>query len=180
QYVWLDRFTVRNLELHHSPHQNGVSLLEVIDHTRSPMGGRLLKRWLALPLKQLDRIQDRHQVVAHLTRHGEELTKAQHWIKQMGDLERLISKLATGKINPKEVILLKNSLEALQPIKQWAESSSDSSLKELGQGLEDCQQLRSKIKEVLNEGAPVNLAKGSTIAQGYSQELDELRELAFS
>ncbi len=180
QYVWLDRFTVRNLELHHSPHQNGVTLLEVIDHTRSPMGGRLLKRWLALPLKQLERIQDRHQLVDHLTRHGDELERAQHWIKQMGDLERLISKLATGKINPKEVILLKNSLEALGPIKQWAESSPDSSLRELGQGLEDCPELRSKIKEVLNEAAPVHVAKGDTIAQGYSQELDELRELAFS
>lgn len=180
QHVWLDRFTVRNLELHHSPHQNGVSLLEVIDYTRSPMGGRLLKRWLALPLKQLERIQDRHQVVAHLTQKGEELAKAQHWIKQMGDLERLISKLATGKINPKEVVVLKNSLEALQPIKQWAESSPDRALRELGQGLEECLELRSKIKEVLNEGAPVNLAKGDTIAQGYSQELDELRELAFS
>ena len=180
EYVWMDRFTIRNLELYHSPHQNAVTLLDIIDKTLSPMGGRLLKRWLALPLKNLEKIQQRHQVVAHLKEHGGQLEKMQHWIKQMGDLERLISKLATGKINPKEVIQLKNSLEAIVPIKLAAQDSSNPSLQNIGERLDACESLRSKIKEVLNEEAPVNIAKGNTIAQGYSEELDELRNLAFS
>jgi DNA mismatch repair protein MutS len=180
EYVWMDRFTIRNLELYHSPHQNAVTLLHIIDRTLSPMGGRLLKRWLALPLKNLDRIRERHEVVAHLKDREESLEKIQHWIKPMGDLERLISKLATGKINPKEVVQLKNSLEALVPIKQLAQESPNASLKSIGKRLDACEALRSKIKEVLNEEAPVNLAKGHTIAQGYSDELDELRSLAFS
>ncbi len=180
EYVWMDRFTIRNLELYHSPHQNAVTLLDIIDKTISPMGGRLLKRWLALPLKNVEKIQQRHQVVSYLKDEDGQLNKIQGHIKQMGDLERLISKLATGKINPKEVIQLKNSLEAVVPIKQLAQNSTNSSLQHIGKRLNDCEALRSKIKEVLNEEAPVNIAKGSTIAQGYSEELDELRGLAFS
>jgi len=180
EYVWMDRFTIRNLELYHSSHQNAVTLLDIIDKTISPMGGRLLKRWLALPLKNVEKIQQRHQVVSHLKNEGEQLNKIQGYIKQMGDLERLISKLATGKINPKEVVQLKNSLEAVVPIKQLAQNSTNDSLKNIGERLNDCDALRSKIKEVLNEEAPVNIAKGNTIAEGYSEELDELRGLAFS
>ncbi|WP_041801921.1 DNA mismatch repair protein MutS [Flagellimonas ruestringensis] len=180
EYVWMDRFTIRNLELYNSSHQNAVTLLDIIDKTISPMGGRLLKRWLALPLKNVEKIQQRHQVVSYLKDEDEALGKIQGYIKQMGDLERLISKLATGKINPKEVVQLKNSLEAVVPIKQLAQNSTNNSLKNIGERLNDCEALRSKIKEVLNEEAPVNIAKGSTIAQGYSEELDELRGLAFS
>ncbi|SDQ27531.1 DNA mismatch repair protein MutS [Flagellimonas zhangzhouensis] len=180
EYVWMDRFTIRNLELYHSPHQNAVTLLDIIDNTLSPMGGRMLKRWLALPLKNKEKIQQRHDVVAYLKAETQQLEKVQHWIKPMGDLERLISKLATGKINPKEVVQLKNSLEALVPIKILAQESSNASLQQIGQNLDACEVLRSKIKEVLNEEAPINIAKGNTIAQGYSEELDELRNLAFS
>ncbi|RDY58947.1 DNA mismatch repair protein MutS [Flagellimonas nanhaiensis] len=180
EYVWMDRFTIRNLELYHSTNLNAVTLLNIIDRTLSPMGGRLLKRWLALPLKNIEKIQQRHQIVSHLKTEEGQLEKIQHWIKQMGDLERLISKLATGKINPKEVVQLKNSLEAVVPIKQLAETSSNTSLQNMGEQLDDCETLRSKIKEVLNEEAPINIAKGNTIAQGYSEELDELRNLAFS
>ncbi len=180
EYVWMDRFTIRNLELYQSNNLNAITLIDIIDKTISPMGGRLLKRWLALPLKNLEKIQQRHQVVSYLTAEEEELEKVQHWIKQMGDLERLISKLATGKINPKEVVQLKNSLEAVAPIRQLALKSSNASLKTIGEQLDACELLRSKIKEVLNEEAPINLQKGNAIAQGYSEELDELRGLAFS
>lgn len=180
EYVWMDRFTIRNLELYHSNNLNAITLLDIIDKTISPMGGRLLKRWLALPLKNIEKIQQRHQVVSYLTAEEEELEKVQHWIKQMGDLERLISKLATGKINPKEVVQLKNSLEALVPVKQLALESTNDSLKTIGEQLDACEALRSKIKEVLNEEAPINLQKGNTVAVGYSTELDELRDLAFS
>ncbi|MEZ4810483.1 MAG: DNA mismatch repair protein MutS [Allomuricauda sp.] len=180
EYVWMDRFTIRNLELYHSTNPNAVTLLDIIDKTLSPMGGRLLKRWLALPLKNIEKIRQRHQVVSYLMAEETQLEKAQHWIKQMGDLERLISKLATGKINPKEVIQLKNSLEAVVPIKQLALASPNASLQSIGERLDACNMLRDKIKEVLREEAPINLAKGNTIAQGYSEELDELRNLAFS
>lgn len=180
EYVWMDRFTIRNLELYHSNNLNAITLLDIIDKTISPMGGRLLKRWLALPLKNIQKIQQRHQVVSYLTAEEEELEKVQHWIKQMGDLERLISKLATGKINPKEVVQLKNSLEAIVPVKQLALESTNDSLKTIGEQLDACEALRSKIKEVLNEEAPINLQKGNTVAVGYSTELDELRDLAFS
>ncbi|NNC35286.1 MAG: DNA mismatch repair protein MutS [Croceitalea sp.] len=179
-YIWMDRFTIRNLELYQSNNLNAVTLIEVIDRTISPMGGRLLKRWLALPLKVKGEIEERHQVVGFLKDHEPSLQKIQGWIKQMGDLERLISKVATGKINPREVVQLKNSLEAVIPIKQLAMESANKSLQVLGKGLNPCEALRSKIKETLNEEAPVNIQKGNAIAKGYSNELDELRGLAFS
>jgi len=180
EYIWMDRFTIRNLELYQSTNLNAVTLLQIIDKTISPMGGRLLKRWLALPLKHKEKIQQRHQVVSYLKEEELQHQKIQHWIKQMGDLERLISKVATGKINPREVVQLKNSLEAVVPVKQIALESSNTSLKELGHKLFSCEELRSKVKEMLNEEAPINIAKGNTIAEAYSEELDELRGLAFS
>lgn len=179
-YVWMDRFTIQNLELYHSHNANAVTLINVIDRTLSPMGGRLLKRWLALPLKNINGIKERHSVVGFLKESETILEKLRHWIKPMGDLERLISKLATGKINPKEVVQLKNSLEALIPIKQIALESQNEALTAIGQALDTCDALRTKIKEVLNEEAPVQLTKGNVIAPEYSNELDELRNLAFS
>ncbi len=179
-HVWMDRFTIRNLELYHSQNINAITLIDVIDKTLSPMGGRLLKRWLALPLKNIRAIQERHQIVEHLTQTDATLDKIRHRIGGMGDLERLISKLATGKINPKEVVLLKNGLEALIPIRQVSLESENKVLQKLGNSLDPCDTLREKIKEVLNEEAPVQIAKGGAIADGYSEELDELRQLAFS
>ncbi|WP_209402107.1 DNA mismatch repair protein MutS [Pseudozobellia sp. WGM2] len=180
EYIWMDRFTIRNLELYHSPHQNAVTLLDILDKTISPMGGRMLKRWLALPLKKIEKVKRRHQVVSHLLEEESVLLKLQQAIKQMGDLERLISKVATGKINPKEVVQLKNSLEAIVPIKQLTAKSSSEALQLISDQLHTCDMLRERIKEMLDEEAPVNMLKGKTIADGYSQELDELRELAFS
>ncbi|RNC92802.1 MAG: DNA mismatch repair protein MutS [Allomuricauda sp.] len=179
-FVWMDRFTIRNLELYHSAHDNAITLLQIIDRTLSPMGGRLLKRWLALPLKDASKIQERLGIVGHLREHNEVLEKLREALKKMGDLERLISKVATGKINPSEVIHLKNSLEAIIPIKALISQSQNDFLVGLGNKLHSCDALRQKIKEVLSEEAPVNIAKGNTIAEGHSQELDELRQLAFS
>ncbi len=179
-YIWMDRFTIRNLELYHSNNQNAVTLLDIIDRTISPMGGRMLKRWLALPLKNVEKIRMRHQVVSHLSEDEAILRKLQHAMKQMGDLERLISKVATGKINPKETIQLKNSLEAIVPIKQLTSQIENKALQAIAGQLDSCDALRNKIKEMLCEEAPVNLLKGKTIADGYSDELDELRNLAFS
>ena len=179
-YVWMDRFTVRNLELYASTAFNAITLLDVIDKTISPMGGRLLKRWLALPLKNSQQIKQRHEVVNYLLKEEDELEKIQHHIKQISDIERLISKVATGKISPREVIQLKNSLEAIVPIKQITSKSSNEALKVIGDTIHECELLRSKIKEILNEEAPVNILKGNAIATGYSDKLDELRGIAFS
>ena len=179
-YVWMDKFTIRNLELYQSNNNNAVTLLNVIDKTISPMGGRLLKRWLALPLKQVDKIKERHEVVSFLTETKPTLQKLQNYIKHIGDLERLISKIATAKVNPREVIQLKNSLEAIVPIKALATSCDNESLKTIGDTLQNCEDLREKIKETLNEDAPVNVLKGQTIATGFSSELDELRGLSKS
>jgi DNA mismatch repair protein MutS len=178
EYVWMDRFTIRNLELYHSNQQNAVTLLDVIDKTISPMGGRMLKRWMALPLKNLEAITRRQEVVSYLLDEPSVLDKIKTNIKRIGDLERLISKVATGKISPREVIQLKNSLEAVIPVKHISEASKNESLRILGEQLQECEVLRNKIKETINEEAPVNILKGNAIASGFHEELDELRAIA--
>lgn len=178
EYVWMDKFTIRNLELYNSTNNNAVTLLNVIDRTITPMGGRLLKRWLALPLKSIDKITQRHEVVSFLKSNITTLQKIQNHIKHIGDLERLISKTATGKVNPREVIQLKNSLEAIIPIKSLTSNCDNEALKIIGDTLQSCNLLREKIKQCLNEDAPVNVLKGNTIAEGCSSELDELRQLS--
>jgi DNA mismatch repair protein MutS len=179
-YVWMDRFTTRNLELFYSNNTNAVTLIDVIDKTISPMGGRLLKRWLALPLKDTKEINKRHEVVKFLIEDLDSLNQIQHHVKLIGDIERLISKVATFKISPREVIQLKNSLEAIIPIKSIAEKSVNSSVKEIGLNLSNCDKLRARIKETLLEESPVNILKGNSISSDYSEELKELRSIAFS
>ena len=179
-YVWMDRFTTRNLELFNSNNLNAVTLIDVIDKTISPMGGRLLKRWLALPLKDLKEINSRQEVVEFFIQDLNCLNQIQHHIKLIGDIERLISKVATFKISPREVIQLKNSLEAIIPIKSLAEKSTNASVKEIGDNLSNCAKLRDRIKETLLEEAPVNILKGNSISSEYSKELKELRNIAFS
>jgi DNA mismatch repair protein MutS len=179
-YVWMDRFTIRNLELYHSYNPNAVTLLDVIDRTLSPMGGRLLKRWLALPLKDTAKIQSRHQVVAYLKDNQEILKNIQSQIKQISDLERLISKIAAGKVSPREVVYLKESLDAIIPIKALALQSPQEAVKVIGDSLHSCDLLREKIKTTLNQEAPVAIAKGNAIATGVNTELDELRAISTS
>ena len=179
-YVWMDRFTIRNLELYHSYNPNAVTLLDVIDKTLSPMGGRLLKRWLALPLKDASKIRSRHEVVTYLKENQEILQKIQYQIKQISDLERLISKIATGKVSPREVIYLKESLDAIIPIKTLALESKQEAVRIIGDSFHSCDLLREKIKTTLNQDAPVAISKGNAIATGVHAELDELRSIAFS
>ncbi len=179
-YVWMDRFTIRNLELYHSYNPNAVTLLDVIDKTLSPMGGRLLKRWLALPLKEASKIRTRHEVVTYLKENQEILQKIQYQIKQISDLERLISKIATGKVSPREVIFLKDSLDAIIPIKTLALASKQEAVRIIGDNLHGCDLLREKIKSTLNPEAPIAISKGNAIASGVHAELDELRTIAFS
>ena len=179
-YVWLDKFTIRNLELYTGSSAQSVSLLDVIDKTLSPMGSRTLKRWLALPLKKIEKIRQRHEVVAYFLKQLPELENIKEHIARIGDIERLISKVATQKINPREVVQLCSSLEHIPQIKQLCLTSGNESLSLLGDKLHDCQQLCARIRETLNEEAPVNIAKGNAIAAGYSAELDELRGLSHS
>ncbi|RZP17629.1 MAG: DNA mismatch repair protein MutS [Flavobacteriales bacterium] len=178
EYVWMDRFTIGNLELYHASSQNAVTLLDVIDKTISPMGGRLLKRWVALPLKKIDKITNRHEIVSYLIKKQPVLTAIQTNIKCIGDIERLISKVATGKVSPREVVQLKNSLEAILPIKKESENAKNNAIKTIGKNLQDCKILREKITNTLNEDAPVSIQKGNAIAKGVSEELDELRSIA--
>jgi len=179
-YVWMDRFTIRNLELYHSYNPNAVTLLDVIDRTLSPMGGRLLKRWLALPLKDSAKIKGRHDVVSYLKSNSEVLYNIQYQIKQISDLERLISKIAAGKVSPREIVYLKESLDAIIPIKTLALASPQEAVKVIGDSLHACDLLREKIKTTLNQDAPVAIVKGNAIAKGISEELDDLRAISTS
>jgi DNA mismatch repair protein MutS len=177
-YVWMDKFTIRNLELYHSYNPNAVTLLDVIDKTLSPMGARLLKRWLALPLKDIAKIRSRHEVISYLKTNPEVLHQIQYQIKQISDLERLISKVATGKISPREVNFLKDSLDAIIPIKTLALASENEALRVIGDSLHACELLREKIKTTIQEDAPVSVNKGNAIAVGVHSELDELRAIS--
>jgi DNA mismatch repair protein MutS len=180
KYVWMDRFTLRNLELHGSNTADGISLLDIIDQTVSPMGARLLRRWLSLPLKDLKEIRERQNIVKYLIEHEIDFEQILAQIKSMSDLERLISKVAAGKISPREVVALKNSLLAISPIKEITSNSGTEALIELAKKLDPCLELCQKISQTLNENAPVNINKGNSIALGVSEELDELRELSSS
>lgn len=179
-HVWMDRFTIRNLELYQSYNQNAVTLIDVIDRTISPMGGRLLKRWLALPLIDMDKISQRHEVVQYFLDDAVVLKKIQNQINSINDIERLISKVATVKISPREVVQLKNALEAIVPIKALTQKTDNKALQHIGNGLELCEELRQRIKATLNEDAPVNILKGDTISSDFSSELEELRSLSTS
>ena len=179
-YVWMDRFTVRNLELYNPNSVNAVTLLNVIDKTISPMGGRLLKRWLALPLKNIDTIRKRHELVKFFIDSEAFSETVTYQLKQISDLERLISKVATAKASPREIVLLKNSLKAILPIKNAAEKSNNKTVKELGNQLHTCEALIAKITKTLFEDAPVNINKGNAIATGVHQELDDLRAISNS
>lgn len=179
-YVWMDRFTIRNLELYHSSQPNAVTLLDVIDKTLSPMGSRLLKRWVALPLKNPKEIINRHEVVEELKNNPEMLHIMQQQIKQISDLERLISKVAAGRISPREMLYLVQSLEAMLPLKAIALESNNESLRSIGDRMHSCEVLREKIHATLHEDAPVSIQKGNAIAPGVHPELDELRSIAFT
>ena len=179
-FVWMDKFTIRNLELYGSNNYGATTLLEIIDRTISPMGARLLKRWLAFPLKSVEAIKSRHLIVDWFFNNLNDLEEFLNKLKAIGDLERLISKVATGKVNPREVVQLKNSLLQLIGLKELMLDYNDTFLNELGKELEDCKEICSKIDDTLNENAPVSILKGNSIKSSVSEELSNLREIAFS
>ena len=180
RYVWLDRFTVRNLELVASPNDNARTLLDVIDQTLTPMGSRLLKRWVLMPLKDIPAIEERLGVVDSLLRDSELRQQLQRHVKDIGDLERLITKAAVGRINPREMLQLKRALDAVGEVKNLCCSSEASPLQRLGEQMNPCSSLSERIGRELVEDPPVKVEKGGVIASGVNAELDELRSMAGS
>lgn len=180
RYVWLDRFTIRNLELLSTNNENARTLIDIIDQTISPMGSRLMKRWMILPLKDKLPIDERLRIVGYLLKHDTVAENFRQNIKFIGDLERLISKVAVGKITPREVYQLKKALDAISPIKKECSKASDEALKKIGEQLNPCQLISEKIGKEINADPPVILSKGNVINSGVDDELDELRKLAYS
>lgn len=179
-YVWLDKFTIRNLELVNAQHEGGVPLLQILDQTVTPMGSRQLRRWMVLPLKEKEAIDERLQIVDHLYQHPELTETISHQLKQVADLERLISKVAVGRVNPRELLQLKRSLQAILPVKDLLAVQSSVGLKKLSDQLHRCEFLLEKIEKELKDDAPMLLHQGGVIKDGVNAELDELRQLAFS
>jgi DNA mismatch repair protein MutS len=180
RYVWLDRFTIRNLELFNSLNEGAKTLIQVIDKTITPMGARLLKRWVALPLKDIPRINDRLDVVQKFVENADLKEGIEAQLRQIGDLERLISKAAVGRMNPREMVQLKTALFAIEPVKELCANSHNPVLKRLAEQLNPCQSIRDRIEKEIFPNPPMLIVKGHIIAKGVSAELDELRELAFS
>ncbi len=180
RYVWLDKFTVKNLELFHSPYEGAKTLIDVLDRTISPMGGRLMKRWISLPLKDIQPVNDRFDIVQHLV--GKSLFREElaTLIRQVGDLERLLSKVAVNRINPREVVQLKRALRAIDPLKSLCIKSGCQPLVILAEQLNPCITLAERIGHELNNEPPVQLIRGNVIAGNVSDELDELRKILYS
>lgn len=179
RYVWLDRFTVRNLELVSSPNDNARTLLDVLDQTLTPMGSRLLKRWVLMPLKDISAIEERLSVVDGLLRDGELRQHLQMCVKEIGDLERLVTKAAVGRINPREMLQLKRALDSVGRVKTLC-ASTQGALASLGERLNPCSSLAERIGREIQNEPPAKVEKGGVIAAGVSAELDELRSMAGS
>ncbi|HLP04562.1 MAG TPA: DNA mismatch repair protein MutS [Paludibacter sp.] len=180
RYVWLDRFTVRNLELYGTINEGGRTLLDVIDKTISPMGARMLKRWLAFPLKDVKPITERLGVVEYFFRNPELKLLLEQNVALIGDLERIISKVAVGRINPREVIQLKVALKAIEPIKLACSQCENPTLRKIADQLNACALISEKIEREISNDPPAMVNRGGIVKPGIDTELDELRELAFS
>ncbi|WP_439648981.1 DNA mismatch repair protein MutS [Desertivirga xinjiangensis] len=179
RYMWLDRFTIRNLELVGSANENAITLVDVLDQTCSPMGARMLRRWIVMPLKEKKPIQDRLDVVEYFIQHDELRESLAQEIKQIGDLERMISKIGLLKANPREVCQLKRALIAIEAIKKQCGEADNIALKTLAEQLNPCSIIRDKIERELHPEPPVMVIKGGVIAEGIDEELDRLRKIAF-
>lgn len=177
KYVWLDRFTIRNLELIHPLNEGGTGLKDVIDRTISPMGSRLMKRWLMLPLKSVKAITQRHESVEFFINNKTSADSIRKQVEQIGDVERLISKVSVGRINPREVLQLRRALNATLPIKEELEKNGNAALKAIAEQLNPCAGVVKRIGDEIKEDAPVNVNKGGVIADGINPELDELRTI---
>jgi DNA mismatch repair protein MutS len=180
KYVWLDRFTIRNLELVYSTNENAKTLADILDKTYTPMGGRMMKRWMVLPLKDEKPINERLDVVEYLTKNEEISFELGQRLREIGDLERLISKVAVGKVNPKEVMHLRRTLLQIQPIKNLLQDNKIASLKKMMEQLNTCETLIELIETNLCDDPAGQIGKGMIIRSGFHQELDDLREISFN
>ena len=180
RYVRLDKFTIRSLELVNSMNEGGTSLLDVIDHTISPMGARLLKRWIVFPLKDVKPINERLDVVDYFFREPDFKDFVEEQLHRVGDLERIVSKAAVGRISPREVVQLKVALQAIEPIKNACLNADNESLRRIGEQLNPCVSIRDKIAKEIKNDPPLLVNKGGVIADGVNKELDELRRIAYS
>ncbi len=177
RYVWLDRFTIRNLELIHSTHEGGVPLIKILDKTVSPMGARLLKKWVVLPLKHRTPIEARHKMVDYFIHEDGLSNELEQYIRQVGDIERLISKVPLGKINPREVVQLKRALSVIEPTKELLSKVENEHLNQIAERINPCTIIKDYIAKTIMDEPPVNLNKGGVIKDNVSDELDELRGL---
>jgi len=178
KYVRLDKFTIRSLELLQPMQEDGLSLLDVIDRTTTPMGGRMLRRWMVFPLKEVSRINERLDIVEYFFKHPDFRQLIDEQLHRIGDLERIISKVAVGRVSPREVVQLKNALMAVQPIKGACQTADNDCLRRLGEQLNLCESLRDRIEKEITPDPPQLVSKGGVIADGYSPELDELRNIS--
>lgn len=177
-YVWLDKFTIRNLELVSSMHENATTLADILDYSKTPMGGRLMKRWIVLPLKHKHAIEDRHQVVSYFFQHQEQLEAIQTCLKEIGDIERLISKVSVGKVNPRELMQLRRTIGQILPIKIHLKGNQSLALQKLIAQLDECPDLLKLIDETLCADPAIQIGKGWVIKEGKHQELDDLRTIS--
>lgn len=178
KHVWMDRFTIRNLELFHSYNEGATTLVDILDHSITPMGSRLLKRWVAFPLKEKQLIEDRLSAVEFLMQESSAKEDIINHIKEIGDLERLISKVATARINPREVVQLKRALIAIEPVKEFLENSNNKALIQLADHINLCEFIRNRIENEIDDNAPIAINKGQVIAEGVNTELDDLRSVS--
>ena len=178
RYMWLDRFTIRNLELVGSPNDNAVTLLQILDKTQTPMGGRLLRKWIMLPLKEKDMIDERLELVSHFVSHSELSEELGEHVRNIGDIERLVSKIATGKINPRELLQLARSLRNIAKLKEICAQTELKSLNKMSEQMNPCLTICTRIENEISEEAPAALNKGRVFKKGCNAELDEVLSLA--
>ncbi len=177
-YVWLDRFTIKNLELLYSPNEGGKTLVDILDHTHTPMGSRLIKRWITLPLKDHKAIKERLNTVAYFVEHDNLRYNISDLLSSIGDLERIASKIAVYRINPRDFLQLANALEAIKPMKELFSKSANKELQNIAKKLQPCEKLIDRINKEILPSAPIIISKGGVIASGVNQELDDLRSIS--
>jgi DNA mismatch repair protein MutS len=180
RFVWLDRFTVRNLELFSGQQEGAISLTDVLDKTVTPMGSRLLKRWVSFPLKNLKQIEERHNVVEHFFKDVEMKELLGQQLASVGDLERIVSKIAVGRVSPREVVQLKVALSSIEPIKEACLATQNSTLHKIGEQFNPCEKIRERIACEIQNDPPNAVNRGGVIQNGVNEELDKLREIAYS
>ena len=180
KYVWLDKFTIKNLELFHSPYEGAKTFIDVVDRTISPMGGRLMKRWISLPLKNIQPINDRQEITAYLVENVNFRDEISGNIRQIGDLERLVSKVAVNRINPREVVQLKRALQSIEPLKDSCLATGCGPLISIAEQINPCKSIAEKIEKEINNDPPVQINRGNVICNGVSEQLDELRKILYS